>query len=61
MSKSAVDESGKCRQMNLAERSRLFNLINLTQGLLARAVETGDAAEVKRLRAELAALVERTE
>ena len=47
--------------MNLAERSRLFNLINLTQGLLARAVETGDAAEVKRFRAELAALVERTE
>jgi len=47
--------------MNLEQRSKLYNLINQTQGLLAWAIKTGDKSEEERLRRELAVLVERSE
>ena len=46
---------------NLAQRSRIYQQIIQTQGLLAHAVKTGDNAEIDRLRRELATLVEKTE
>jgi len=47
--------------MNLEQRSKLYHLINMTQGLLAWAIKTGDKAEEERLRRELATLVEQSE
>ena len=47
--------------MNLEQRSKLYHLINMTQGLLAWAIKTGDKAEAERLRRELATLVDQSE
>jgi len=47
--------------MNLDQRSKLLNLINQTQGLLAYAVKTADKAEVERLTRKLVFLMEKIE
>jgi len=47
--------------MNLEQRSKLYHLINMTQGLLAWVIKTGDKVEEERLRRELVALVEQSE
>lgn len=47
--------------MNLEQRTKLYHLINLTQGLLAWAIKTGDKTEEERLRRELVVLLEQSE
>jgi len=47
--------------MNLEQRSKLYNLINQTQGLLAYAVKTSDKEEVERLTRQLVYLMEKVE
>ena len=47
--------------MNLEQRSRIYQQIIQTQGLLARAIKTGDKAEETRLRRLLTELVEKAE
>jgi len=47
--------------MNLEQRSKLYNLINQTQGLLVWAIKTGDKPEEERLTRLLVRLIEEIE
>jgi len=57
---SVVDRARK-DIMNLEQRSKLYNLINQTQGLLAWAIKTGDKPEEERLTRLLVRLIEEIE